>query len=52
MQRSGHVDGTGLASFKIGGTCTTFSNLFCAAFQIAARGWDFLELRGGPDGRD
>jgi hypothetical protein len=49
MQRAGDADGTGLASFKIGGSFTTFSNLFCAAFQIAARGWDFLELRGDPE---
>jgi hypothetical protein len=46
MQRTGENDGNGLATYNVGGTFTVMANPFCAAFELAKRGWNLLEVRG------
>jgi hypothetical protein len=46
MRPSSAGDSTGMANFMVGGSLTVISNPFCAAFELAKRGWDFLDRRG------
>jgi hypothetical protein len=46
MQAAGVADDDGLAVFKVGGTLSVISNPFCAAFELAKRGWDLVDRRG------
>lgn len=46
MKQTGPDDGTGIASFKVGGTLSVMANPYCAAFELAKRGWNLLDHRG------
>ncbi|SEA87377.1 hypothetical protein SAMN04488580_10534 [Mycobacterium sp. 283mftsu] len=46
MKQTEAGDGTGMASFTVGGTFSVMASPYLAAFELAKRGWSLLDYRG------